>query len=133
MGEIGVVAPDIESDPPLVDETPVESRGASLLKDGGEELEGGRIRGRVVGNVIADVDDRSARIGLVDLDASLAELGRFHGVHGRRRGPAGDPAEGLAHAREHPRRLHVTRHHEEGVVREIVAIVEGPKLGWVDA
>src|SRR5262249_38658743 len=42
-------------------------------------------------------------------------------------------AEGLAGPGDHPRRVHVARHHEEGVAGNVVAVVEGAQLGRVDA
>jgi len=63
----------------------------------------------------------------------LAELRRLDRVHGRRRGTAGDSAEGLSRAGEHTARIHVPGHDEKRVVGKIVAIVEGAKLARIDA
>ena len=133
VGEIGVVSSHVERHPLLVDEPPVQPRGAPLLQDGGEQLERGGVRGGVVGHMEADVDDRDARVRFVHLDATLAQLRRLDRVHRWRRGAAGDLAEGLSRAGEHSARVHVPCHDEEGVVGEIVAIVEGTKLARIDA
>src|SRR5262245_19269342 len=110
--EVRVVPPGPKRHPLLVDQLPVQTRGASLGQDGREQLERWRIRRPMVRHVPGQIDNGKLRAGLPDDDAAIVDLRRFDRRHGRWIGPTRDWTEQLADFAHERRRCHFPHHDE---------------------